>query len=108
MADRIKSAMAGEKKSSGKKSGKSKPKSGKKPSEVRIRHSENGGYIMKHSFKNSPGEQPEEDKEYHANGMDDLQSHIAEHLDGGPEGADAQPSGSPSAAPAAAMGGGGM
>lgn len=109
MADRIKSAMAGEKKSSGKKSGKSKSKSGgKKPHEVRVRHSENGGYIMKHSFKNAPGEQPEEDKEYHANDMNELQQHISEHMDGGPEGADAQPSGGPAAAPAAVTGGGGM
>lgn len=83
--DRIKSAMAGNKKS-GKRTKSAKKSSGKKPHEVHIRHSENGGYLIRHSFKNQPGEMPTDDKEYHANDMNELQNHLQEHLDNSPEG----------------------
>ena len=73
--DRTKSAMGGKGKKKSSKGG-----SKKKVHKMHIRHAKNGGYIVEHEFKGTPGEPAPESEEHTAPDMDALQDHVAEHM----------------------------
>jgi hypothetical protein len=81
--DRAASAMGGKQKPKPKSKSKSKPKSkkgGKHVHEMGIRHAANGGYIVKHSFKPSPGGAPQEPEENQVPDMDALTQHVQDNM----------------------------
>lgn len=79
---------------------KSKSKSQKKHvHEMSIRHSANGGYIAKHSFKPGADGMPQEPEEHALPDMDSLASHVQDNMQPQP-GAMPQPqAGPPQAVP---------
>jgi len=107
---RAKSAMSGGKKSGKKKDSK---KSGKKVKEMHIRHAANGGYVIKHDMAHDAGEMPgpDEDQPHVAGDMDQLLSHVQDHMQPPQESEPQSPAPQPGASapnPMAMMGGGGQ
>lgn len=69
------SAMGGKKSKS-----KAKHSSVKKPHELHIRKSANGGYIAKHVHKATAGAEPPEAEEHTLPDVGALQQHVGEHM----------------------------
>lgn len=67
------SAMGGKKKAH-------KKSAGKKPHELHIRKSVNGGYIAKHLHKATAGAEPPEPEEHTIPDIAALQQHVGEHM----------------------------
>jgi len=88
----------GESAMGGKKSKAHKKTTGKKPHELHIRRSANGGYISKHIHKPVAGAEPPEPEEHTLPDIGSLQEHVGEHM-APEEGAGGAPQGAPGGMP---------